>query len=265
MDNHNAVTVVTRNPPATADAERMHPLVRLAMGGGTAPDPAMLRELLAVQREWEAGEARRAYTAAMVGLKRDLPTVIGHDAVVDFTSSKGRTYYTHTSLAKVMDEITPALTQHGFSLGYSCSTESKVTVTCRLTHADGHSEEMTISAPPDTNGNKGPAQAIASTITMLQRYTALALLGIATADMKEPTGEGAPADGGIDHEKNMRAVTWLTSKGRTVEDAVRHIGRRPDAWTDADRQEIKRWANPPRPADANTDEPPAGAGLPSWG
>jgi hypothetical protein len=46
-----------------------------------------------------------------------------------------------------------------------------------------------MTAPIDTSGSKSPAQGVASTITLLQRYTALSLLGIATADMKDADGE----------------------------------------------------------------------------
>jgi len=93
-----------------------------------------------------------------------------------------------------LDSVTEPLTRHGFSLGWVPTTgdRGEVRVTCRLTHAEGHSEETTLVAPPDTSGLKNPAQAIASTITLLQRYTALSLLGIATADTTDPTPDEPP-------------------------------------------------------------------------
>jgi hypothetical protein len=254
-DAHTTIAVVERAPLATSES-RMHPLVAMVMAAGTA-DPTTLREFLVLQREHEANEARKAYTHAMIALKRDLPTVINRDKVVDFTSQRGQTRYTHASLANVLDQVTPALTQHGFALGYQCSTgQAGVTVSCRLTHADGHSQEMSLTSPPDTSGSKSPAQAIASTITLLQRYSALALLGIATADMQEPEGKAAPAPA-IDFELNMAAVNWITKQGLTVDQVAQHIGRRPDGWTDQDREEIKRWVRAnARPAAPPKEEPP---------
>lgn len=213
------------------------------------PSPETLKELLAVQREWEANEARKAYAMSMVALKRDLPTVIERDQTVDYTGKSGiRTYYTHASLAGVMDAVTTPLTAHGFSLTWHPVTgKDGVTVTCRLTHAAGHFEETAISAPPDVSGSKSPAQAVASTITLLQRYTALSLLGIATADMEEPRGTDEPANSGsnVDSARNLRAVGRLRQYNRTREQAEDFLGRSVKDWTEADLESLSRWAKSP--------------------
>ena len=63
MTDAHATTIM--HAPADAPL-RMHPMVSAAMATGSlAADPTTLRELLAVQREWEAGEARKAYTRAL--------------------------------------------------------------------------------------------------------------------------------------------------------------------------------------------------------
>jgi len=247
-----AITIVEHAANAA-----MSPVVAMGMRMlAQNPNPETLRELLAVQKDWEANEARKAFAAALVALKRDLPTVIDRDMKVDFTSAKGRTHYTHASLAGAMDAITGPLTQHGFSLAWTPTTgKDGVSVTCRLTHAAGHREECTISAPPDTSGSKSPAQAVASTITLLQRYTALSLLGIATADMKEPAGEeraAAPSDE-VDSARNLAAVGWLTKQGKSRVDAERFIGRPVAEWTASDLHRLKAWGAPQR--DPNTGEP----------
>ncbi len=249
-DQHGkALTVIERS-----DDRAMSPVVAMGMEMlRNNPDPSTLRELLAVQKDWEANEARKAYAAALVALKRDLPTVIARDAKVDFNSAKGRTTYTHASLAGVMDAITPALTQHGFSLAWTPATgKDGVSVTCRLTHAAGHCDTATLSAPADTSGSKSPAQAIASTITLLQRYTALSLLGIATADMKEPEPE-APTPDTVDSARNLKAVGWLTKQGKARVDAEVFIGRPVADWTAADLDKLRAWAKPA--TDPATGEP----------
>lgn len=231
-------------------AERaMSPVVALGMAMlEKNPDPATLRELLAVQKDWEANEARKAYALALVALKRDLPTVIARDSKVDYTSAKGRTHYTHASLAGVMDAITGALTQHGFSLAWNPSTvNNAVSVTCRLTHAAGHFEETTIAAPPDMSGSKSAAQGVASTITLLQRYTALSLLGIATADMKEPAGDEMPDPNRVDSARNLNAVGRLAKYGKTAKEAEAFIGRSVADWTAADLDKLKQWLAPATP------------------
>lgn len=223
----------------------MHPLVKAALASGTL-EPATLREMLALQRDWEQGEAKKAFTRALVALKRDLPTVIQRDSTVDYTNKSGmRTRFKHASLAAVMDAITEPMTAHGFSLAWTPSTDDKgsivtVRVTARLTHAEGHSEETTISAPADTSGNKNSAQAVASTITLLSRYAALALLGIATRDMKDPE-PSEPDPDRIDTARNLRAVGRLTKLGKKREDAEAFIGRPVAEWTAADLERLTQW------------------------
>jgi hypothetical protein len=225
-----------------AEVQRLHPMVQQALASG--PDPATLRELLAVQREWEQGEAKKQFTRALVQLKRDLPTVIHRDAKVDFTSQKGRTQYSHASLAAAVEAVTGPLTMHGFSVSWTpATTERLVTVTCRLTHADGHSEETTISAPPDNSGNKSPAQAVASTITLLQRYTLLSLLGIATADMTDPQPreQQAPNPGRIDADRNLRAAAALKKYGKSREEAEHYLDKKVSEWTAEDLDDLRKW------------------------
>jgi hypothetical protein len=58
----------------------------------------------------------------------------------------------------------------------------RISVTCILSHRDGHSEETTLSGPPDASGNKNAIQAIGSTLTYLQRYSLVQALGLAAAN-----------------------------------------------------------------------------------
>lgn len=227
----------------------LHPAVERMLE--LSPTPETLREIMAMQREHEADVARKAYTCAIVALKRDLPPVLRRDSVVDYTSAKGRTHYRHTSLAHAMDTVTPMLVEHGFSLTWKPKTTDRgVEVTARLTHRDGHHEETTLAAPPDASGNKSTPQAIASTITLLERYTALALLGIATADMVEPKGEdGADTGGGevVDAKRNLRACADIARRGRTREDAEAFAGRQVAHWTLADLDRLRAWVAAPAP------------------
>jgi hypothetical protein len=236
MDEHSkAIT------PVDAWAGRqLAPVVAQVLAAN--PTPEVLGEILKVQRDWEAGEARKEYTRALVELKRDLPPSIRHDKEVSY----GQTHYTHTSLAAAMEAVTPALTQHGFSLTWEPKTDpAMVTVTCRLTHEGGHSETCTISSKPDSSGQKGPAQQIASTITYLQRYTALALLGIATSDMAEPHGprESAPVEPDlVDKKANMELAGKLRRAGLLVSDAEAEVGATVTHWTAADLVRVRGWA-----------------------
>jgi hypothetical protein len=232
--NHTAIAVTPSALP-----ERVHPVVAQMMAMN--PDPATLRELMALQREWEAGEAKREFTTALVNLKRDLPTVIGRDKKVDFSGA------TYASLAHILDSITETITAHGFSLAWEPKSLAKdlVEVTCRLTHAGGHSETCTLAAPPETGGKKSPPQAVASTVTLLQRYTACSLLGLASKDMPDAAQSPQGADT-IDPKRSMAAAAWLREQGHNRAEAETHLGKPIDAWTIGDLDALKAWVKEQR-------------------
>lgn len=229
----------------TAMPEKVHPLVAQMMAA--SPDPATLRELLAIQREWEASESKRAFTTALVALKRDLPSVVGHDAKVDYTTSKGRTHYTHATLAHILTEIEGPMTAHGFTLTWQSSTPDKntVQVTAQLTHADGHTETCTLSGPPDPSGNKNAIQAIASTETMLKRHTGCSLLGLATKDMQDASQQTNSPDA-IDAARSMKAAKWLKDQGHSRAEAETYLGKSIDEWTLGDLDDLKTWVKSQR-------------------
>ena len=241
---HTAIAVVQSAVP-----ERVHPVVAQMLA--LNPDPSTLRELLAIQREWEAGEAKREFTTALVSLKRNLPSVISRDAKVKFTSKTTgeTTEYTHATLANILEQTEEHLVSFGFTLTWVPSVADKglVQVTCVLTHEGGHSQTCALAAPPDTSGKKDPTQAIASTVTRLQRYTACSLLGITTKDMQE-AAECVPDDDAIDSAKTMIAAAWLrTERGINRDEAELFLGddagpKPIDRWTLADLAAIKaKW------------------------
>jgi len=157
-------------------------MISLAISKGADLDK--LEKLLTLQERWEANEAKKAYNMAMSEFKAN-PPKINKDKDVSFTTTKGKTSYSHASLANVTDKISQELSKHGLSASWMTKQEGNVAVTCKITHSKGHSEETTLSAPSDVSGSKNPIQAIGSTVTYLERYTLLALTGLATYDMDD--------------------------------------------------------------------------------
>jgi hypothetical protein len=120
-------------------------------------------------------------------------------------------------------------------------------VTCTLTHSHGHTESATLASPADKSGSKSDAQGIASTITLLQRYSALSLLGIATADMPEPTGETDPE--AVDSARNLRAMKACSDAGHTRAEAEARTGKPLEQWTVADLDVLREWLRPAKVAE----------------
>lgn len=155
-------------------------MIRMAVDGGA--DLEKLEKLLEIQMKWEENEAKKAYHKAMSDFKANPPKIL-KDKKVNFGS--GKASYNHASLANVCEKISERLSEYGLSASWKVSQNGSVAVTCRVTHSLGHSEETTLSAPADTSGSKNPIQAIGSTITYLERYTLLALVGLATEDQDD--------------------------------------------------------------------------------
>lgn len=188
--------------PAIAEPQGGTALMRIIDRAASDPafDVAKLQALLAVKKEWEADEARKAYVVALNAFKADPPEIL-KNKTVDFTSQKGRTHYKHAALDNASEIIGAALAVHGISHRWNVEqTGPKIKVSCILTHALGHSESVTMEASPDESGNKNSIQAVGSTVSYLQRYTLFAASGIAPKNVDDD-GRG----GGGTHEMDAKA------------------------------------------------------------
>ena len=134
-----------------------------------------------LQERFEKRQAEKAYNKAIADFKANPPEII-KESKVDFETQKGRTHYKYANLANVIEKVTPELSKHGLSVSWRTIQNGKVSVTCRISHELGHYEETTLSAENDNTGNKNPIQALGSTVSYLQRYSVLCLLGLACAD-----------------------------------------------------------------------------------
>jgi hypothetical protein len=156
-------------------------MIQLAISQGQSLE--QLERLLELQIKYEANEAKKAYHAAMAAFKAS-PPKIDKDRHVQYTTTKGETSYKHASLYNVTEKISAGLSAQGLSASWNTGQDGdRIKVTCKITHALGHSEETSLSAAADTSGGKNMIQAIGSTVSYLERYTLLALTGLATHDM----------------------------------------------------------------------------------
>lgn len=218
----NAVVEPRRRPSAS------NPMQMLAIAVERGDDMEKLRQLMDLKDRWEAGEAKKAFVVAMAGFKSE-PVEILKSKRVDIP---GGAKFAHATLADVADGVCAALSKHGLSHRWETKQDGDlITVTCVLTHIDGHEERTTLFARPDDSGKKNAIQQVASTVTYLERYTLMAACGLAAKDMdddgrgagkkeatKEPEPEGyqkwradmtALADNGLE----KLTAAWSASEG----------------------------------------------------
>lgn len=151
-------------------------MMMAAMKQGASLD--QVEQMMNLQQRWEEREAEKAFNDALAAFKSEAVEVIKRKTV-DFTSQKGRTHYKHAELSDVVEAVGPALSKHGFAWSWKTQQESgTIRVTCILKHRQGHSDSVMLEASADQSGNKNNIQAIASTVTYLQRHTLKSITGV---------------------------------------------------------------------------------------
>jgi hypothetical protein len=163
---------ITVSQPASSGA--LTPMDMLSHAVERGADLDMIEKLMNLQERWEASQARKAFDEAISAAKADIPPIErtgkGHN---------DKRYATFAAIARVVD---PIISQHGLSYRFRTSQGDRISVTCILSHKSGHFEETTLSGPPDASGSKNAIQAIGSTLSYLQRYSLIQMLGLAAAD-----------------------------------------------------------------------------------
>lgn len=151
------------------------PLIREAIA--SKADPAQLRELLAVRREWESDEARKTFSLAVSDFQRRAPIISKGDKAYDKDYAR---------MDRIWREVRPLLTELGLSVTWQ-ACELRDGAICHvegmLRHRDGHGERLVYDVPvPDLLKGQNKAQQMGSASTYAKRYAFCGALGIVTGD-----------------------------------------------------------------------------------
>ncbi|WP_279090255.1 ERF family protein [Bartonella apis] len=152
-----------------------------------------IQTLMDFQDHWDKKQAKKAFDAAMAEAANEIPTIKKNKpAIFDKDSKTPR--YMYEDLAEIAETVKPILKKHGLSYRFRTNQNGAiVSVTCVVSHVDGHSEENTLSASNDTSGSKNAIQAVGSAVTYLERYSLKAALGLAAAEDDDAQAAGEPA------------------------------------------------------------------------
>lgn len=173
-------------------------IIQMAVAKGA--DISQLEKLMALQERYEDRQAKKAYDAALAQFKAKNVKIV-KDSKVDYQNSKRqRVFYKYAGLDQVLEQTTPSLSEVGLNLSFRIDNQTNsITVTAVLAHELGHSESTSVNAGADTSGSKNSLQAIGSTITYLQRYTALSILGLTAG-----TDDDGNLGGNIEDERKFK-------------------------------------------------------------
>ncbi|MCK5610743.1 ERF family protein [Candidatus Pacearchaeota archaeon] len=177
---------------AVVQAQPVTPMEMIASAQASGADIETISKYMDLQERYENREALREYNKAVAMFKTE-NTVIYKNVTVDFKTSKGRMHYKHETIDNVVNTVTPLLAKYDLNHSWSSKQDNNsISITCKLSHAGGHSESVVLSGPYDTSGLKNGAQSVVSTGTLLRRHTLMMILGLASGD-PDNDGRGAPA------------------------------------------------------------------------
>lgn len=211
-----SVAKIQEAPPAPAVVSEAAAIFSMIERVASQPDVPVERveQLFKLYTQMDAERARRSYHAAFAAMQPSLPAVARKG-----TAHNNKAY---ARFEDIIAAIMPVLAAHGFGLSFRVFEQpGKVVVRAILSHTDGHSENTEFAYPFDASGNKNAIQAIGSATQYGKRYTASALLGIATRDDKDDDGKAA-GDGEVISETQFVELSSLIQETGT--DLAKFLG-----------------------------------------
>lgn len=176
-------------------------------------DLAKLEKMMEMKERHEASQAKARFASDFAKASAEFPTI----------PLNGKDTHKNTRYAKLEDILSgvrPVLSQHGFALSFSTQvTPDLVTVTAELSHEGGHSKTNSIPLPRDTGAGRNAVQAVGSSQTYGQRYTAQAILGLSLGDDTDDDGRSA-GSGETITEGQYHKLRDLIGKAGIAEDVV---------------------------------------------
>jgi hypothetical protein len=184
----------------------------------------VVEKLMGLQERWQANQARMAFDQAMSDAKAKIPVILkrsnvaydvkakndGNNGPANNNARPDKVDFDYETLGDIATTINPILSESGLSYRYRSKQENGlISVTCIVTHREGHCEETTLAAGADTSGKKNGIQSIGSTVSYLQRYTLKLALGLAAA--KDDDGKAADPDEKIS-ENQLTELLDLSEK-----------------------------------------------------
>lgn len=158
-------------------------------GGVTAENVAVVKELLAMQKEIREDESKRDFARDFVALQRAIPAM---EASKNVKNKDGSHRFSYAPFEEIMADVKPLAHAHNFGITFDTETHDRsVTVHCILIHASGHEKrnKQTVrigSGPPGSS----EAQADGAATSYAKRFALCAALNITIETDREEAGAG---------------------------------------------------------------------------
>lgn len=163
--------------------DSMNPAQLLTLAVDKDLDIDKLRQLMELQKAWEANQSRKAYFSALSDFQDQCPDIRKSKKVGFDLKQGGRTDYNYAPLGDIDRQIKKLMKACGLTKNWKIfDNAGRIKVICHITHIEGHSEATEMEADADMSGSKNAIQGKGSAIEYMKRYTLTGALGITTAD-----------------------------------------------------------------------------------
>jgi hypothetical protein len=170
-------------PPQAAEPS-IGMILQYAIEKGHAPEA--IEKLAAVFERMQDRRAAQAFALAMSGFRADCPPIPRKTENAQFmvTIAGNKRPRRYASLDDIAATIREPLSKHGLSFRWS---EGKIadgflSVTCVVTHIDGHKESSAVTVPIDSKAGCSDQQKMGTANTYAQRYSIIQALGLTSCD-----------------------------------------------------------------------------------
>lgn len=194
--------------PATQGETALMNVIARAASDPTV-DVDKLERIMALYERVKAKEAEAAYNSDLAILQPKLHAITERGGI---KNNAGAVQSTYAKWEDINDVIKPILAEHGFSLSHRVgrTLEGQVTIKGVLAHRLGHREETEITLPVDSSGSKNAVQAIGSSTSYGQRYTAKMLLNITSRGEDDDGRAGGDRGGSAAVQAAVTAINMCT-------------------------------------------------------
>jgi hypothetical protein len=200
-----STAIAVHQPQAPAQQKNV---LQIIADVAARPDanPTVMRELLDMQKEIMADQAKRDFNAAFIALQAELPT-IRRDGRIEVREKDPRTgsrehgrvqqSTPYATFNAIMTTIKPLLVKHGFALSFSTEPAGERLLVRGLLEGYGHERTTAFPLPAETSGSKNNVQGWGSSMSYGKRYCTIALLNIISEAPEDRDTDGEPNRGSL--------------------------------------------------------------------
>lgn len=222
---------------ATGQVISLDPGLLIAKAIEHAVPVETLERLLAMRTALVEESARTAFFAALAEFQARIGPIPKRQCATVQGKAGSRFQYHYANLGDIVSAVGPALADLGLSVTFDTSLSDRaLTVTAKVNHAAGHTEESTFAVPLATEARMSPAQAMGSALTYARRYAMCAALGIVTAEDDDDGQSSDPPPRSATPAPDVTPPvpeTISAAQHRLLEARIGELG--------LDRERVKAW------------------------